>query len=169
MLEESQLLGLGLAEQTLHLFNLCHVGGTGTDNKWKIQAVSNKQNYQRSKKLPLMCSSSCFLSLTLRCCLGSRQRSWFPGCQSCPRWWCLTSGCCPGKRTSPGRRWAQRPTCCKNHSVFACLHLHARGCCLLTEENIKITNWKYHQDTCLLTDKITSKELQCINYMAKQD
>lgn len=76
--------------------------------------------------------------LTWRCCLGSMLRSWSPGCLSSPHWWCLRLGCCPGRRRNPRTRWARRPSCCKNHSSFVALH-STRGCCLLTDENIKVT------------------------------
>lgn len=74
-------------------------------------------------------------SLTWRCCLGSRQRSWSPGCRSCPRWWCPRPARCPGMTRSPSTRWAQRWSCCKTHSFFAALRSCVRGCCSLKNEN----------------------------------
>lgn len=106
---------------------------------WLIHSAS-----QRSELDVLMCkwvksASVCytltFCVLTWRCCLGSRPRSWSPGCLSSPHWWCLRFGCCPGRRRNPRTRWARRPSCCKNHSSFVALH-STHGCCLLTDENI---------------------------------
>lgn len=74
-------------------------------------------------------------SLTWRCCLGSRRRSWSPGCRSCPRWLCLRPARCPGTTRSPSTRWARRWSCYKTHSFFAALRSCVRGCCSLKNEN----------------------------------
>lgn len=93
------------------------------------------------------------VSLTWRCCLGSRRRSWFPGCQSCPRWQCLRPGCCPGTRRTPRTRWARRPSCCRSRFFSVCPHSCVCGCCLLTVEieqntlSMHVLNVKCHQQS----------------------